>query len=86
MRCANPLCKVESNYFRSGSLHSVDCGSGLDRRNERRMIWLCRECSPHWAVETWRPAGQQIRPRPSIRAERSPERSTSVEMAMAASA
>lgn len=24
MQCANPVCQVESLYFRSGSLHTID--------------------------------------------------------------
>ena len=66
MKCANPTCKAESKYFRSGSLHCIDCGeASLSKaRGEcRRLIWLCRDCSDRWAVETWRPAGQQMRPR-----------------------
>lgn len=65
MRCANPLCKVESLYFRSGSLHWIDCvnaGAAHSRVEHRRIIWLCGECSRHFLVETWRPAGQQLRP------------------------
>ena len=86
MRCANPICGVESLYFRSGSLHCVDCcanpicgfnfrsGSlrcidcregvrGKEVEAQRKLVWLCRECSKLWSVETWRPPGQQLRRR-----------------------
>jgi hypothetical protein len=83
MNCANPQCKAESKYFRSGSLHCIDCGEGTDSRcrgERRRLIWFCRNCSDDWSVETWRPAGQQICRR------RRPVYSNCVEMKLAASA
>jgi ribosomal protein L37AE/L43A len=61
MRCANPLCKTESNYFRAGSLHCIDCSEQSE--GERRVIWLCPDCSARMTVQTWRPAGQQMQPR-----------------------
>jgi hypothetical protein len=60
MQCANPGCKVETLYFRSGSLHWVD------RDAKRRVtvpIWLCERCTRSFVVEPWRPAGQQLRRR-----------------------
>jgi transposase-like protein len=66
MQCANPLCNVESMYFRSGSLHCIDCSEENRTKGngeQRRLIWLCRECSTRLTVETWRPPGQQMRPR-----------------------
>jgi hypothetical protein len=66
MRCANPSCGVEAKYFRSGSVHCIDCGEGARTNTwgeRRRLIWLCPDCSLRWAVETWRPPGQQIRAR-----------------------
>lgn len=66
MKCANPMCRSESMYFRSGSLHCIDPSKGPPAKGaeaKRRIVWLCRNCSDHWAVETWRPAGQQMRPR-----------------------
>ncbi|MBB6143226.1 ribosomal protein L37AE/L43A [Silvibacterium bohemicum] len=64
MHCANPNCSSESKYFRGGSLHCIDCGeaAGEQFRGARRpLIWFCPDCAAHWAVETWRPAGQQMR-------------------------
>jgi hypothetical protein len=60
MRCANPGCKTETLYFRSGSLHWID------RDAEGRataLIWLCESCTRAFVVEPWRPAGQQMRRR-----------------------
>lgn len=64
MRCANPDCQAEALYFRSGSLYWVDGfvqTSNGNRRRKARLIWLCGECSRRLVVETWRPAGQQVR-------------------------
>lgn len=64
MRCANPDCDVEAMYFRSGSLYWVDGfvqTAGAPRRGKARLIWLCGECSKKVVVETWRPAGEQVR-------------------------
>jgi len=68
MRCANPICNAEALYFRSGSLHWVDATSldGEEQLPRMQMIWLCAECSRFYVVETWRPAGQQVRRRESI--------------------
>lgn len=64
MKCANPLCKAESLYFRSGSLHCIDrFGQRGTHGDGEQIIWLCRDCSTHFIVQTWRPQGQQIRPR-----------------------
>jgi hypothetical protein len=30
------------------------------------MIWLCAHCTPKYTVQTWRPVGEQIRPRSNI--------------------
>ena len=63
MQCENPLCNVESMYFRSGSLHCIDrCGpvGMMAHGDQRRVIWLCEDCSMHFTVETWRPPGQQL--------------------------
>ena len=64
MRCANPLCRAESLYFRSGSLHTIDRidfkqADAAPRR--QHVIWLCGECSLRFVVETWRPPGEQLR-------------------------
>ena len=64
MRCGNPECKMESLYLRSGSLYyiSVRGTTGTSPEDEHKsLIWLCSECSIHFVVETWRPAGQQLR-------------------------
>jgi hypothetical protein len=64
MQCANPMCDVETLYFRSGSLHTIDyCdhAEAGDPDVKRRIIWLCGECSARFAVEVWRPPGQQLR-------------------------
>jgi len=65
MRCANPGCAAEALYFRSGSLHWVDANDSSAESNlpRRQLIWLCAECSRMYVVETWRPAGQQVRRR-----------------------
>ncbi|RXS96558.1 hypothetical protein [Silvibacterium dinghuense] len=65
MHCANPSCQVEAKYFRSGSLHSVDCGQGGQKQEKRqRIVWLCPHCTREWTVESWRPAGEQLRRKP----------------------
>lgn len=64
MHCVNPGCGAESLYFRSGSLHWLDRkpGSGeVSARHSTRLIWLCAACSRKLEVQTWRPAGQQLR-------------------------
>jgi transposase-like protein len=64
MRCGNPECKAEAIYLRSGSLYyiSLHHSMGASRDGEqKRLIWLCSECCKHFVVETWRPAGQQLR-------------------------
>lgn len=65
MKCANCLCNAESLYFRSGSLHAVDCiateeqveGKAILRQ---KVIWLCENCSNLFTIDTWRPPGQQL--------------------------
>lgn len=67
MKCANRLCKAESLYFRSGSLHAVDCvdeeitdGKPILRQ---KVIWLCENCSNLFAIDTWRQPGEQLHAR-----------------------
>lgn len=60
MRCANPQCKVESNYLRDGGLYTIDDLIPPSGQPQRRFIWLCSQCSQDFVVETWRPAGQQL--------------------------
>jgi len=66
LECAIPSCDVRETFLRSGSLHLVDVareGGGT----AKRMIWLCSDCSRMYVVQTWREAGQQIRPRGTCR-------------------
>jgi len=67
MRCANPGCRVESLYFRGGSLNWVEVIDPNDPFTAegvtQKLIWLCPECSSQFEVQTWRPPGQQIRRR-----------------------
>ncbi len=64
MRCANPSCSCESLYLRSGGLYWINPARN-DNQTSRKIIWLCRECSKHFVVETWRPPGEQIHLRDS---------------------
>lgn len=67
MKCANPLCNREERYFRSGTLHSIDCdppeyvADGDVAR--QKVIWLCERCSRNFRVDTWRPPGEQLHAR-----------------------
>ena len=67
MTCANPACGAQTLYLRSGGIFAVDFpgGAGIPGDGQviqRRVIWLCQACSGLFAVETWRPPGQQVRP------------------------
>lgn len=67
MTCANPACNAESLYLRSGGIYAVDFLDGVRPAGEcqiiqRRVIWLCDTCTGLFAVETWRPPGEQLRP------------------------
>lgn len=62
MLCANPNCRHESHYLRDGSLYCVDDAEVEGGHQHRRFIWLCKTCAPKFHVETWRPAGEQLRP------------------------
>jgi hypothetical protein len=66
MTCANPACSAESLYLRSGGIFAVDVldgtGTGECQIIQRRVIWLCDACTGQFAVETWRPPGEQVRP------------------------
>ena len=64
MKCANPVCRTEALYLRSGTLHSVDYVEGLDNTVKRRIIWLCDACAQVFAVEPWRLPGEQLQQRP----------------------
>ena len=67
MRCANQACGAETLYLRSGGIFAVDFLDGTENAGEsqntqRRVIWLCDACTGMFAVETWRPPGEQVRP------------------------
>jgi hypothetical protein len=67
MKCFNPDCGNEELYFRGGTLHFVDRVMPSTVAGEhRQVVWLCPRCSPRFAIQTWRPAGEQF-----IRRERS---------------
>ena len=64
MKCANPLCRTEALYLRSGTLHSIDYVEDGDHAIRRRIIWLCDSCAQIFAVEPWRLPGEQLQQRP----------------------
>jgi len=63
MQCANPECRLESNYLRGGALYGIEDDSGGGDLERERIIWLCARCVEEFTVERWRPAGQQLRRR-----------------------
>jgi hypothetical protein len=72
MTCANPACGSEALYLRTGGIYTVGCLGGFlepgHRHNiARRVTWLCDTCNGEFAVETWGPSGQQVRPSGSSR-------------------
>ena len=63
LECAIPKCGNREKFLRSGSLDLIES----ERENGRvakEMIWLCASCTSQYTVQTWRPAGEQIRRRP----------------------
>lgn len=70
VKCVNPACTAETLYLRSGGIYAVDfldgAAAGGCQIILRRVIWLCDACSRQFAVETWRPPGQQVRPLRSL--------------------
>lgn len=62
LNCAVPGCSATQHALHSGRLHLIDTpletGMGQSRK---KYIWLCSECSKTHVVQTWRPAGEQIR-------------------------
>src|SRR5580704_999800 len=64
MKCANPHCRTEVLYLRSGTLHSIDCVEDESRAVKRRIIWLCDSCKQLFSVEPWRSPGEQLQQRP----------------------
>lgn len=65
LECAIPQCEGREKFLRSGTLHLVDC-KGSDGAIGKKMVWLCALCTQQYIVQTWRPAGEQIRPRLNI--------------------
>ena len=68
MKCANPHCDAEGMYLRSGSLHVLDFVISDNKGSSggeisRKIVWLCGKCTTQFEIETWRPPGQQLRPR-----------------------
>jgi hypothetical protein len=76
MKCANPTCRTEALYLRSGTLHSIDYVEDEHHTVKRRIIWLCESCAQIFAVEPWRLPGEQLqqRPKPVLPASTSEER------------
>jgi hypothetical protein len=63
MRCANAKCRIETLYFRGGSLHCMDqcedAPAGV-KRERRQLVWLCPDCSRDFVVEGRREPGEQL--------------------------
>lgn len=68
LECAIPQCEGREKFLRSGTLHLIDCNRG-DGVIGKKMIWLCARCTQEYTVQTWRPVGEQIRPRANIPVE-----------------
>jgi hypothetical protein len=73
MKCVNPLCGAETLCLRSGSIFAANFlgetrGAGECQIIQRRVIWLCDACTEEFAVETWRPPGEPVRPSGSFSA------------------
>lgn len=62
LECAIPNCCGHDKFLRSGTLHLADIVQ-KDGSVAQKMIWLCDECTQRYTVQTWRPPGEQIRPR-----------------------
>lgn len=82
MHCANPHCRVESAYLRSGRVYGIH----EDASGRVRFIWLCSRCASKFVVETWRPAGQQLRRSEPLEGQRKPCGSASAESVIAKAA
>lgn len=65
LTCAIPECLASEKTLRSGNVYLVDVieeSSGPEVPEARKkFVWLCASCVHTHAVQTWRPAGQQIR-------------------------
>lgn len=62
LECAIPKCSGREKFLRSGTLHLADVVRE-DGSIAQKIIWLCDECTQQYTVQTWRPPGEQIRPR-----------------------
>ena len=62
LECAIPKCCAREKLLRSGTLHLADVVLA-DGSVAKKMIWLCAGCTSLYSVQTWRAAGEQIRPR-----------------------
>lgn len=60
LKCAISGCKAQQKFLRSGSLQLLDVLTS-DRQMVKRMVWFCAECTEKYVVQSWRPAGEQIR-------------------------
>lgn len=65
LRCAISGCKGQEKFLRSGSLQLLDVLTG-DEQVVQRMVWFCAECTEKYVVQSWRPAGEQIRDRKAV--------------------
>lgn len=62
LECVIPKCPGREKFLRSGTLHLADVVRE-DGSIAQKIIWLCDECTQRYTVQTWRPPGEQIRPR-----------------------
>ena len=60
LECAIPNCGGRERSLCSGTLHLADIVRN-DGSSVKKMIWLCAGCTRQYLVQTWRPAGEQIR-------------------------
>jgi hypothetical protein len=65
--CAVPECSSSQRALHSGNLHLIDTpidgAEAGSPQSRKKYVWLCSECSKTHVVQTWRPAGEQIRHR-----------------------
>ena len=71
--CAIPECSASQRTLDSGNLHLIDAlievGGVVSDQSRKKYVWLCSACSEAYVVQTWRPAGHQIRrrkPQPAL--------------------
>ena len=75
MKCANPECHRNAQYFRDGSLILAEFEVHPDRRFERedegfptcslprKFFWLCQACASRFVVKSWTRLGVALAPR-----------------------